>query len=62
MNQKVYYDILVYLFTEVVNLMNLMKFNCQNSSENLQNAPILLHAAHRMTRLIGVDLSWKALL
>ena len=51
-----------YLSTVVVKLM---KFNSQNSSENLYNALILLHAARLMTWLIGVrpavDSSWKAL-
>ena len=52
-----------YLSTAVVDLM---KLNSQNSLGNLYNAPILLHAARLMTRLISVgpavDLNWKALL
>ena len=43
-----------------------MEFNSQNSSENLYNALILLHAARLMARLIGVrpavEISWKTLL
>ena len=53
----------LYLPTDVVNLM---KFSSQNSSENVYNALILLHAARLMTRLISVrpavELSWKTLL
>ena len=46
-------------------VVDLMKYNSQNSSENLYKALVLFHAARLMTRLISVrpavDLTWKAL-